>query len=216
MVDLLTQMIEKLGGTVDRSSIQSSKTIKDGAWGDLLNSWGQGSEGNCSSVATIKAAMDKYGDDVFKKMDGSAEDGYNITMKDGYSTTLSPEELQKAQRMSDFEGSGEAKEYAEVLYAAMAKRAQDEEHEGSRTYERALHSLSNGEDPYHSAHLLGLDGQVRSVPICELAGADGAVAWSGTHAVYVDSGYTDHYGSSTYYNGTDTNEKWLDGGFVFE
>ncbi|MDQ7824876.1 MAG: hypothetical protein RDV48_18905 [Candidatus Eremiobacteraeota bacterium] len=218
MVGLLQTMVQAMGG----GSASSPDSVKAGGavdssskWGDLFNSWGQGAEGNCAAVSTIKAAMDKYGGNVFDKVEGSAADGYNLTMKDGTNLKLSPEELQTADRMSNFKGEGEAKDYATMCYAAMAKRALNEGDEGSKSYERALHSINNGDDPYHSAHLLGLEDNVRTLSESELSQADGAVAWSDTHAVYVDRGLTDGYGSANYYNGTDTNGKRLYGGFVF-
>jgi hypothetical protein len=215
-VQLLTKMVQMMGGEVPGSSAKAGGSIKDGQWGDLFGSWNQGKEGNCSSVATIKAAMDKFGDNIFDKTEGSPENGYKITMKDGVNVTLSPQELQTAKRMDNFEGSGEARDYADLTYAAMAKRALDEGHEGSTTYARACHSLNNGEDPLDSAHFLGLDNNI--VPLTErgLRNADSAVGWSDTHAVYVDQGYTDHYGTATEYNSSDTNKHWLYGGFTFK
>jgi hypothetical protein len=215
-VQLLTKMVQMMGGEVPQSSVNASGTIKDGKWGDLMGSWGQGKEGNCSSVATIKAAMDKYGSNVFDKTEGSPEEGYKLTMKDGTKVSLSPEELQTAKRMDNFEGSGQARDYADLAYAAMAKRALNEGHEGSTTYARACHSLNNGEDPLYSAHALGLDNNVVPLTANGLENADSAVGWSDTHAVYVDQGYVDHYGTATEYNGSDTNRHWLYGGFRFK
>jgi hypothetical protein len=214
--DLLTKMIKDLGGDPGLDSIKASGSVNNSKLGDTFNSFKQGAEGNCSSVASIKAAMEKFGDNVFNKMDGSAKDGYDITMKDGYNLKLSPQELETAQRMNQMEGSGSAKDFADVAYAAMAKRALNEGHEGAGTYARACHSLNNGEDPYHAAHFLGMDNNMRTISLDELGSARGAVAWSATHAVNVDNGYTDHYGNRMYYNMTDTNNKWLDGAFVFE
>ncbi len=214
--DLLTKMIKDLGGDPGMDSVKASGSVNNSKLGDTFNSFKQGAEGNCSSVASIKAAMEKFGDNVFNKMDGSAQDGYDITMKDGYNLKLSPQELETAQRMNQMEGSGTAKDFADVAYAAMAKRALNEGHEGADTYARACHSLNNGEDPYHAAHFLGMDNNMRTISLDELGSARGAVAWSATHAVNVDNGFTDHYGNRMYYNMTDTNNKWLDGAFVFE
>ncbi len=51
------------------------------ATGDgLINDWKQTTEGNCVSVAVIKAAIDKYGSDMFAEIQ-STENGWNLATK---------------------------------------------------------------------------------------------------------------------------------------
>ena len=60
-----------------------------------LESWHQGTEGNCASVAVIKAAIDQFGSNIFRSVnslrDGS---GFEITMRDGEVILLTHEELE--------------------------------------------------------------------------------------------------------------------------
>ena len=102
--------------------------------------------------------------------------------------------------------------YANLTYAVMAKRAQEMDHEGSRTYGEALVSLANGENPHDTPEFLGLQDKVKSVDINDVKGKNGVVAWGNGHCIYVDteSGktYGDAWGDQRDYNGTNyTGEK---------
>jgi hypothetical protein len=142
-------------------------------------------------------------------------------MQDGFQVRLSEQELSMAKAASNFHGNDSAaKSYAQLCYAAMAKRAQMEGHEGARNYAQALHSLNNGDDPRHSARWLGLQQQMISLDPRTLNGQDSVVAWSQRHAVFVnrDQGrahVADHYGQGRWFNGTDTNGWALMGAFTF-
>ncbi len=181
-----------------------------------MQGWGQGAEGNCAAVATIKAATDAYGDQLFRQVTQLPDGGYRITMQDGVTVEVSGQELAMAQQQSNFTGSGPGLQQATVAYAAMAKRAQLEGHEGSTSYAQALNSLADGDNPYDSARFLGLANQVVQVDPRTLSGQDSVVAWNASHAVFVDNTRAaDSYGTATSFNGTDTRGRSLTSAFTF-
>ncbi|MEW6279366.1 MAG: hypothetical protein AB1758_12125, partial [Candidatus Eremiobacterota bacterium] len=188
---------------------------------DNVFDWGQGQEGNCAAVAVIKAAMDVYDNQVFDKVEQTPDGGYRITMQDGVTVELSKDELSQAADASNFSGPDSAsKSYATLAYAAMAKRAQMEGHEGARNYTQALNNIANGDNPYDSARFLGLKNQTQSVDPTKAQGGNAVVGWNSKHAVYTDttsSGTrTDHYGETRSYDGTDTRGRGLSYGFTFK
>lgn len=181
-----------------------------------MQGWGQGAEGNCAAVATIKAATDAYGDNLFQAMTQLPDGGYRITMQDGVTVEVSGQELGMAAQAENFTGSGPGLQQATIAYAAMAKRALMEGHEGATTYAQALNSLANGDNPYDSARFLGLQNQVVAVDPRTLNGQDSVVAWNSTHAVFVDNhSATDSYGSARSFDGTDTRGNSLTNAFTF-
>lgn len=181
-----------------------------------LQGWGQGAEGNCAAVAVIKAATDAYGDQVFQSMAPLPDGGYRITMQDGVTVEVSGQELSMAAQASNFNGSGPQMQQAQIAYAAMAKRALMEGHEGSTTYAQSLNSLANGDNPYDSARFLGLGNKVVNVDPRSLSGQDSVVGWNSTHAVFVDNrSTTDSYGSARGFDGTDTRGNALTNAFTF-
>jgi hypothetical protein len=189
---------------------------------NLIDSFSQGSKGNCASVATIKAAMDTYGDDVFQSVSQTPNGGYQVTMQDGVQVSISPAEMKIAERMADFEGmEGEEKDYALLCYAAMAERAQMEKNDGKQTYIGACRSLNNGEWPEDSAHFLGLEDKVVEIDPNQITDGeyDSVVGWSNDHAIYIDNEngnyVADHYGEDYAYDGTDTDNNDLVGAYTF-
>ncbi|MCE7869385.1 hypothetical protein DYH09_03295 [bacterium CPR1] len=181
-----------------------------------MQGWGQGAEGNCAAVATIKAATDAYGDQLFRQVTRLPDGGYRITMQDGVTVEVSGQELSMARQQSNFTGSGPGLEQATVAYAAMARRAQLEGHEGSTSYAQALNSLADGDNPYDSARFLGLSNQVVQVDPRTLSGQDSVVAWNASHAVFVDNvRATDSYGTARGFDGTDTRGRGLTTAFTF-
>jgi len=208
---------------VDRATL-SPEAEEAGAdeYDDLIDTFYQGDRGNCATVATIKAAMDVYGSDVFESIQETPRGGYQVTMQDGVTVTLSPAEMKIAEKMADLEGlEGEEKEYALLCYAAMAERAQMEKNEGKLSYIGACRSLNNGEWPDDTAHFLGLEENMVQVDpdTVEQEEYDCLVAWSDEHAVYVDNEngeyVADHYGDEYQYDGTDTVDNDLIGVYTF-
>jgi hypothetical protein len=141
-------------------------------------------------------------------------------MQDGHRLNVTDNELSMARSASDFRGGEEALSYAHLCYAAMAKRALKEGHEGSRNYNDALRAVNNGENPYDTARFLGLKDNTIDVRPDSLSGQDSVVAWSRSHCVFVnrdqDGSHTsDHYGRAHRFNQTDTNGWGLKGAFTF-
>jgi len=171
--------------------------------------WYQGSEGNCATVACIKAAMDRYDDKVFDEVN-RGDNGVQVRLQNGEMVSLSNGELATARSLSNFRGSDPAAlEYANLCYAVAAKRALQFGNDGARDFASACHSLNNGQDIYSPAKFLGLERQMVRLNPRSLDGQDSVVAGSWKHAVFVNrnrdgSHTTDRYGRGTAYNGTDT------------
>jgi hypothetical protein len=176
--------------------------------------WNQGREGNCASVATIKAAQTKFGKDIFKNVQQNGNGGVNVTLQDGKQISVTKEELDTAKRMSGFQGQGEGLDSAQLCYAVMAKNALQSGHEGARTFAQACHSLNNGEDPFKSAQFLGIEGRIKRVDPRTAAASGAAVVWSQQHALFQSGGAVDKYGQQVAFNGTDTLGQRLVDAFV--
>jgi len=203
----------------DKKFLDTALRSNSANYGNQINAWRQSSEGNCSSVACIKAAIDRYDNKVFDAVAQNG-DGYQVRMQDGQTVNVSGQEMSMARAASRFRSNNpEALAYANLCYAAMAKRALGEGHEGARSYGQALAALNNGENPWDTVRFLGLKDKTIQVDPRTLNGQDSVVAWSGRHAIFVDAnragGHTaDHYGSGRHFNGTDTNGWRLSGAFT--
>jgi hypothetical protein len=186
-----------------------------------VDGWGQGQEGNCASVGVIKAAMDRYDNQVFNSV-RQVGDGYNIEMQDGFNLNLSAQEMAMARTASHFNGTdNEAKTYAQLCFGAMAKRAHMTGHDGCRSFAGALAELNDGEYPIDSAKLLGLKDKVVNVDPHTLNGQDSCVGWNGSHCVFIDrdnqgNHTADHYGQGVRFRGTDTNGRRLNQAFTLK
>jgi len=157
----------------------------------------QGGTGNCVSVAAIKAAMAKFGpDQVFKSVTRSGN-GYDVTMRDGVKVRVSDSELASASRLSRFSGKDPAVlRKANLMYAAMANRAQLEGNDGRKhmSFERACQSLNDGESYIEGARWLGLKNHVRKINPRDIDDYSAVVTASSKHAMFASKGYIDHYG----------------------
>jgi hypothetical protein len=100
---------------------------------------------------------------------------------------------------------------ANLIYAAMAKRAMQENNDGfaARGFPAACDSLNNGEHAKAGAHWLGVDAHVRAIHPSQLNSVPFAVGSSDRHVVFAGNGATDHYGRPVRTNGTDTNGNGL-------
>lgn len=219
-----------LSGTVGLNGVTAGQNTWPGGGGvqsteeyeDMIDSFSQGNKGNCSSVATIKAAMDTYGEDVFLNVNENPDGSCQVTMKDGVTVEISAKEMKIAEKMADFEGmEGEELDQAVLCYASMAKRAQMEQNDGSKTYAGACMSLNNGEWPDDTARFLGLEDYMMPVNPDDIQGTsfDSIVTWSSEHCVYVNNEngqyVSDHYGDEYAYDGTDTVGNDLEGAYTF-
>jgi hypothetical protein len=179
---------------------------------DIYNGFYQGKEGNCVSVAAIKASMVAFGpNNVFKSTQQTAN-GVNVTMRDGMQEHLTNSEINQAAQQSNFRGNdGRLVNQANFMFAAMAKRGQMEGINGMRgaSFGQALNALDNGENYLVGPHLLGLDQFVKSISPSQIGKYDAAVGASNNHAVFGGDGEFDHYGTEERLNGTDGNGESL-------
>ena len=199
---------------------------------DQLKSWRQTNEGNCASVACIKAAVDRFDDKVFKSVNKTEDGkGYDIQMRDGYKLNLSQSELNTATNSSRFRKiSGDngltdtqkqsGLDFANLAYAAMAKRAANERFKGVRSFKGALNDFENGYYPPSSAKLLGLEDYVQNVNSKDLGNQDSVTAWNGRHAIFVDRDangkhFEDNWGKPVRYDRATAGAR-ISGAFTFK
>ncbi len=113
--------------------------------------------------------------DVFKEVKETG-DGMDITMRDGVKVHLSQDELKLAEKSAKLQGSDpEMMKDAAIMYAASAKRAQDENNDGTgaRSFTEALRTIENGEEGPEGLLRLGLKNNMKRASAAELL--DGAV-----------------------------------------
>nr|WP_144243193.1 hypothetical protein [Pseudomonas fluorescens] len=169
---------------------------------DIWSGFRQGPDGNCVTVSAIKAAMHKFGQsptDIYKSVN-KTEQGYEVTMRDGFRLSLTHQELKQASIGARFFGKdrGMLKD-AQFLFAASAKRAQMENNDGQarRSFTRAIRSLNDGEDERGAGEgfqRLGLKKHTKKVPVSTLArGQVGMVNRAG-HSVAVVDGKEELWG----------------------
>lgn len=188
--------------------------------GDLFKGFHQTSKGNCATTAVIKAAMDHFDNQIFESVKQNEDGGYTVKLQDGNTVTVTKEEMTQASAGDQYQGSEPATlAYATLIYAVMAKRAQQMGAENSRTFGEALTALANGEDPKKAAEYLGLKDRMKEVKPNQIKGQDGIVAWNGSHAVYVDTingqTYTDAWGRQNAYDGTAAGTGEITNAFTF-
>ncbi|NWC94040.1 hypothetical protein HX855_06120 [Pseudomonas sp. IPO3778] len=169
---------------------------------DIWGGFRQGPDGNCVTVSAIKACMVKFGQsptDIYKTVKKIPE-GYQVTMRDGFSLKLSHQELAEGIRGAKFVGRDkEMLKDAHFLFAVSAKRAQMENNDGraARSYSAAVRSLNDGEDERGAGEgflRLGVKAHMKKVPVSELAkGTLGMVNRTG-HSVAVINGIEELYG----------------------
>ena len=133
---------------------------------DLITGFKQGGTGNCVSIAVIKAGIEIFGINkvLFHQ---KIENKFDISMRDGYRLKLSNEELEIAQNQSSFiQGTDiDILNYANFLFGAMAKRAQEENNDGNEnmTFEESTVTLNDGEYYLEGPHWLGLRHHIRNI-----------------------------------------------------
>lgn len=152
---------------------QPDKSVRGKKPDNIWSGFSQGFEGNCTTVSSIKAAMQHFGQDpkdIFKNVELKGNT-YEVEMRDGFKLKLTKDELSMAAREARFKGDDPTlMTNANFLYAASAKRAQMEGNSGSpgendrdatRSYTDALISLNDGEHSREGLHRLGLKNHYR-------------------------------------------------------
>jgi len=198
----LTEAVSKGGGAGPAAGAGGADTSKQ--FEEIFNDFGQTSEGNCATVAVVKAALDKYGTKMFNSVQKQG-DGFQVQQQDGKSVNITSAELKKAAQAAKLKGKpSAAKSMAVLAYAVVGKNS------------GGVDKLGNGADPKKIAQALGLGNKMKDVSPQEAAQSkDGAVAWNNTHAVYQANGKTDAYGKEQQANGTAAGRGQLTKAFVF-
>jgi hypothetical protein len=128
-------------------------------------------------AAVIKMMMLKFGQspaDVFEEVKPSAE-GYDITMRDGYTVSVTHDELKRATQASRFAGNDpSAIQDANFIFAAFVKRKQMEALDAGANsgFNDALTKTLSGETVHRALKGLGMIGFMQYVSSDFLQGKD--------------------------------------------
>jgi hypothetical protein len=152
--------------------------------------------GNCVSIALIKAAYSKYGDNgIFKSVE-KRTDVYTVVMRDNSIISFSQEELGIVTERANFklkdstDFSIRFKEYAEFCYTAMCKKNQILE--GYKKFNMAITDLNNGYNTKFVNRLLGLKfKKIKPHRASKINKLEHLVIYNTYHAVYASKGYYD-------------------------
>lgn len=170
---------------------------------DIIRSFRQGGTGNCVTIAVIKAGIEIFGlNNIFNHSKNANDDGFKFIMRDGFEAEVSSDEMQLAKNGSRFMvlQSQEIFDYANICFAAMAKRAMIEGNDdiNNPTYEQAIETLNNGEYYLHGPNWMGLRHNFKYIGRKYATMNGGCVGASKAHCFYVSHGYEDKYGSPNY------------------
>ncbi|WP_438867106.1 hypothetical protein [Pseudomonas sp. L1(2025)] len=176
---------------------------------DIWSGLSQGSENNCVTVSSIKAAMLKFGQHpqgIFKRITETSE-GYTVTMRDSFTLRLTHDELKKARSSADFYGDDQGMlNDAIFLYAASAKREQMLG-QTDKSFESAMDHLNSGAMPDEAFMRLGLGGRIRGSSAEELANGALGILGNFQHSVVVTDGFLDNRGQKIKLSGSE----WMHG-----
>ena len=142
--------------------------------------------------------MARFGPDQVFTSTQRVSGGYDLVMRDGFSCRVSDAELRTASSLSRMVGKDAGLlGRANLIYAAMAKRAQTQgnDNQSRMTYARACESLNDGENYREGAKWLGLERYVKRISPSEVSKYPAVVAASARHAVFATGSVVDHYGS---------------------
>ncbi len=164
---------------------------------DIITGFKQGGMSNCVAIAVIKAGMEVFGTNQLLLLEAQSTGETRVTMRDGFQLHLTAEDILLATQRSLFlRGSNEQLlNYANLCFAAMAKRALLMKHEDVKTYEDALISLNNGENFAAGPEWLGLLPHCKPVDRAEIYTLPGIVCASKNHCFFVTYGWEDNYGT---------------------
>lgn len=171
---------------------------------DIIESFKQGGTGNCVAIAVIKASIQIFGLHKVVHFVGN-DNGYLFSMRDGFNNEITYSELRQAIDGSKFIllNDVEIFNYANLCFAAMAKRAMVENNENADTYRKSIDSLNNGEFYFLGADWLGLRHHKRALGLRYIWSNLGVVGASPKHCFFCSEGLVDDYGEPNPIN-------WLD------
>ncbi|MGZ9705691.1 hypothetical protein ACXX81_06585 [Pseudomonas sp. GNP013] len=169
---------------------------------DIWRGFRQSNQGNCVTVAAIKVAMARFGQSpvsIFERVQ-RAPRGYDVTLRDGHTLSVSNQELSQAAREARFKGAdaGMLKD-ANFLFAVSAKRAQEQNNDGTAgaSFSAAINSLNDGEDEQETGEALkrlGLSRYVRKTSVAALACGQLGMINTDAHSVAVIGGHEELWG----------------------
>lgn len=164
---------------------------------DIIKAFRQGGTGNCVSIAVIKAGIEVFGIGNVIYFKDSGKGGYSFIMRDGFEAELSAGEVEQAIMGSKFIllQNKEVFDYANLCFAAMAKRALSEENEFAKTYQQAIESLNNGEYYFLGADWIGLKHFKRETGLKFIWNTTGVIGASPKHCFFCSGGVVDDYGT---------------------
>lgn len=156
---------------------------------------------NCVTVGGIKAAMQKFGGpkEIYSSVEKKG-DGYDVKMRDDPNKTyhVTDAELKEAAGKSGFEGNNQQMlNDANFMYAVSAKRAQQENNDGtaSHSFSAALNSLNTWENTTEGLERLGLKNHIQATTAQDLANGAAGVMAQNDHVFTVLNGAIENYGS---------------------
>lgn len=180
---------------------------------ELIEGFYQGAAGNCASIAIIKCAISLFGVETVFSSATQTVGQANVTLRDGFTTSVTPDHLATARRLSKFAGKNvELLSHAHFLFTVMATRVLAEENDGRRvhSFEEAAATLNDGEHWLEGPKWLGLSDYVREGPNWPwgfvvarwrakrwLARRPHGIAKSAKHVWYTSKGLHDEAGKVT-------------------
>ncbi|MEW6279523.1 MAG: hypothetical protein AB1758_12920 [Candidatus Eremiobacterota bacterium] len=171
---------------------------------DIFDDVLQGEASNCGALSVVKAMLLQWGGDAMKRE--RLEDGsIRVTMRDGWTTVLTREELQQAREAAGIRGGDDwsDQQLTFVMLAAASKRYAEERSTSDKpvTYQDALAKINGNNFPDEVARYFGVAAVLR-----ETDGNDAAIVCNGTHSAVVvrsDDGvvYQDDHGNAVVFDG---------------
>jgi hypothetical protein len=164
---------------------------------EIIKSFRQGGEGNCVSIAIIKAGIEIFGlNNIFQfEWKGNLRE---VIMRDGFQLSFTKEELKKGTTLSKFIllENNDIFNYANLCFTAMVKRAQleDNDNKANMTFETAADTLNTGEYYLEGPHWIGLRHNIRSIGRRYIWQYKGVIGASRLHCFFSSKGYEDDYG----------------------
>lgn len=164
---------------------------------ELIEAFKQGGEGNCVSIAIIKAGIEIFGiNGIFSHQ--WENDNCTVIQRDGFTLSITKQELEIATESSNFIllKNKNVFDYANLCFTIMAKRAHIEGNDGQEnmTFEEALTSLNEGESYLEGPHWIGLRHHIRSVGRKYIWQYKGVIGASRKHCFFASEGIEDNYG----------------------
>ncbi len=167
----------------------------------IMTSFHQGGATNCASISAIKLAIGKFGINNVLKEIKPTQTGFHVTLRDDSKFDLSASEIARMGKLNYFiAGSNkEIFEYAQFLYAVMAKRKMQINDLGSiqraATHRIFFHQLSM--DTEENLHFLGLSNFVKKINRADVENYDQIIITNSKHSVFSSKGIYDKFGTPT-------------------